>query len=88
MARIPNCRRILRDMHSNRFEGIWEDLTQRHSQALRGHRVEIRVLDGASETETTETWAVFEANVAAISRGWRIPGGRMYTAGDFYESRD
>lgn len=78
-------------MNSRIFEGVWEDVARDHAQALKGHRVEIRVLDGreAGTPQTfEESWSEFESRVAAISRGRRIPGGRMYTAVDFFESRD
>ncbi|MFI5386132.1 MAG: hypothetical protein ACHQ50_08430, partial [Fimbriimonadales bacterium] len=76
-------------MDPNFFEGVWEDVAAKYAKALQGHRVEIRVLDkpGAA-TGAREAWSAFESRVAKISSGWRIPGGRLYSAEDFYESRE
>ena len=71
------------------IEGDWDDVSVKHAKDLRGHRVEIRVLEaGEKGRSRSESFAAFEARVGKITRGWRIPGGRLYTAEDFYESRD
>jgi hypothetical protein len=68
------------------FEGVWDDLAKTHADALKGHRVEIRVLDEPQSPKTS--WKEFETSIRKISAGWRIPGGRFYSAQDFYESNE
>jgi hypothetical protein len=33
-------------MESEFYQGIWEEVARDHGQDLRGHRVEIRIIDG------------------------------------------
>jgi hypothetical protein len=75
-------------MEPNSFEGVWEDVAKRYADALKGHRVEVRVLDSQKSTDKCSTWDRFESRIRKISSGWRIPGGRVYSAEDFYESAE
>lgn len=71
------------------IEGVWEDVAAKHASALKGHRVEIRVLAKEDKGRSQlEKWHHFIAEVGKITKGKRIPNGRIYTAEDFYESQD
>lgn len=71
------------------IEGVWEDVAAKHASALKGHRVEIRVLPPQKTREdAVRLWAEFEREVAKITRGIQIPEDRMLTAEDFYESEE
>ena len=58
------------------IEGVWEKVSAEHALALKGHRVEIRVLDEDPPLRAAEakaSWAAFEAEIAPITRGKRVP---------------
>ncbi len=78
-------------MDSKVLYGMWDEVSRRYRDVLTGHRVEIRILDSeepAPQADSRRSWADFDRRVGAITRGARIPGGRMYASTDFYESAD
>jgi hypothetical protein len=71
------------------FQGVWEDLSAKQANFLKGHRVEIRLLDGTEgtpEQTRNEVWADFEARIGEITKGWTFPNEQLLTAAAFYES--
>ncbi|MBI5706672.1 MAG: hypothetical protein HZC36_06745 [Armatimonadetes bacterium] len=69
------------------IEGNWDDVSTKHAKELAGHRVEIRVLDEVKTGQKKRgTWDDFEAIAREITKGWRLPEGKIYRAEDFYES--
>jgi hypothetical protein len=67
------------------IEGLWEDVSAKHSGELQGHLVEIRVMDEKEPAAPKESLRAFEARIRQLTGGIRLPEGKVYTAEDIYE---
>jgi len=68
--------------------GDWDEIAANHGGELKGHTVEVRVLDDGGPNQPTETWWEFRAEVGRITGQRTIPRGHVFTAEDIYESKD
>ena len=72
------------------IQGIWDEVVPLHSADLKGHRVEIRILDGYI-SDVTIDHRRFEASmlrIAELTRGAARISAQPLRAEDFYESAE
>ena len=77
-------------MEPHIIQGIWDEVAPRHAAHLKGHRVEIRVLDGGAPGQTVDDVA-FRASmirIAELTRGAAQIKPEFLRAEDFYESAE
>lgn len=70
--------------------GIWEEVATEHAKSLKGHRVEIRVLDGGSAPQSPDVEA-FKASmfrIAEITKDAAPLSPEPLRAEEFYESAE
>ncbi|HTQ08969.1 MAG TPA: hypothetical protein VMI31_02745 [Fimbriimonadaceae bacterium] len=69
--------------------GEWEEMASNHGGELKGHTVEVRVLDDAeAKHPPRRSWWEFRDAVSQIVGDRTTPGEHVFTAKDFYESQD
>lgn len=72
------------------IKGIWDEVVPLHAASLKGHHVEIRVLDGGNVGENVDAEG-FEASmlrIAELTKGAAQISPEPLRAEDFYESAE
>jgi hypothetical protein len=77
-------------MEQRILRGDWEEVSSRHGDYLKGHEVEIRIVDGIANPDRSADveWQRFLERVGRLTQGKSLPPGKVFRAEDFYESSD